>query len=53
MIARRLSTQPYFGPGFMRFANDVLDHPFDRVVLLVEQCGQILGIAVDAERQLR
>ena len=37
MVARRLSAQSDFGAGLVGFANDVLDHPFDRLVLLVEQ----------------
>jgi len=52
MIARRLTAQPDFGAGFVRLADDILDHPFHRLVLFVEEMRQIRGIAVDAEREL-
>ena len=53
MIARRLAAQPDLGAGLVGLADDALDHPLHRLVLLVEQLGQLLRIAIDAERELR
>jgi hypothetical protein len=41
MIARRLTAQPNFGAGFVRLADDVLDHPFHRLVLFVEELRRL------------
>jgi hypothetical protein len=41
MVARRLAAQAHLGAGGVRRLDDVADHPFDRLVLLVEQIGQL------------
>jgi hypothetical protein len=41
VIARCLSAQPNFRAGFVCFADDILDHPFHSLVLLIEQWRQL------------
>ena len=52
VIARRLPAQTHFGTRRVGACDDAPDHPPHRLVLLVEEAGELFRVAVHAEREL-
>src|SRR5689334_10151101 len=53
MVARGLAAQADLRSSVMRGIDHRPDHPLDRLVLLVEELGEVCRIAIDSESELR
>ena len=52
VVARRLTAKSNLGAGLVGSCDDILDHPFHGLVLLVEQFGKLGRIPVDTQCEL-